>query len=58
MYKRIKPEFKTIVSWLKVFYAESDFEAFMWYGQTSQPAQHRYELPVLSGVTATKVSEV
>lgn len=39
-------------------YAESDFEAFMWCGQTSQPAQHRYELPVLSGVTATKVSEV
>ena len=30
---------------------------FMWYGQTSQPAQHRYDLPVLSGVTAIKVSE-
>lgn len=57
MYKRIKPEFKTIVSWLKVFYEESDFEAFIWYVQTSQPAQHRYNLPVLSSVTATKLSE-
>ena len=38
-------------------YAESDFEAFMWYGKTSNPAQNRYDLPILSGVTATKVSE-
>lgn len=38
-------------------YAESDFEAFMWYGKTNNPAQSRYDLPILSGVTATSVSE-
>lgn len=38
-------------------YAESDFDAFMWYGKTNTPAQNRYDLPVLSGVTATKVTE-
>ncbi|WP_288384644.1 hypothetical protein [uncultured Acinetobacter sp.] len=57
MYKRIKPKFKTIVIWLKAFYAESDFDAFMWYGQTFQPEEHRYELPLLSSVPATKVCE-
>ena len=38
-------------------YAESDFDAFMWYGKTNTPAQNRYDLPILSGVTATKVTE-
>ena len=38
-------------------YNDSDFQEFRWYGKTSKPAQHRYELPLLSGVTATKVSE-
>ena len=38
-------------------YAESDFDAFMWYGKTNSPAQNRYDLPILSGVTATKVTE-
>ena len=38
-------------------YGESDFEAFMWYGQTSSPAQHRYDLPILSNVKATGVTE-
>lgn len=38
-------------------YNESDFEAFMWYGKTNTPAQGRYELPILTGVTTTKVTE-
>ena len=38
-------------------YNENDFEAFMWYGQTSSPAQHRYELPILSSVKAMTVTE-
>lgn len=38
-------------------YNESDFEAFMWYGQASTPAQHRYDLPILSNVKATGVTE-
>lgn len=38
-------------------YAESDFDAFMWYGKTNTPAQNRYDLPILSGVTATKVTD-
>lgn len=38
-------------------YAESDFEALMWYGRTSNPAPNRYDLPILNGTTATKVSE-
>ena len=38
-------------------YNESDFEAFMWYGQTSNPAQHRYDLKLLSNVKATGVTE-
>lgn len=37
-------------------YNESDFD-FMWYGKTSSPAAHRYELPMITGVTATKVTE-
>lgn len=28
-------------------YDVSAFEAFMWYGKTSKPAAHRYDLPVL-----------
>ena len=39
-------------------YNESEFEEFRWYGKTSRPADHRYNLPVLNGVSATKVSEV
>ena len=38
-------------------YDESDFEAFVWYGRTLAPANGRYDLPVLTGVTSTKVSE-
>ncbi|WOE32733.1 TIGR02594 family protein [Acinetobacter sp. SAAs470] len=37
-------------------YNESDF-TFMWYGKTSKPADHRYDLPTITGVTATKVTE-
>lgn len=38
-------------------YAESEFEAFMWYGKTNTPAANRYDLPILTGVSATKVTE-
>ncbi|WP_111860030.1 TIGR02594 family protein [Acinetobacter sp. CFCC 10889] len=38
-------------------YNDSDFQEFRWYGKTSRPAEFRYKLPVLSGVSATKVSE-
>lgn len=38
-------------------YAESDFQEFRWYGKTLNPAHARYNLPELSGVTATKVTE-
>ena len=38
-------------------YAESDFQEFRWYGMTDRPAQHRYDLPIMTGVTAIKVSE-
>jgi len=38
-------------------YKESDFEAFMWYGRTLAPAEMRYNLPVLTGVTSTGVKE-
>ena len=38
-------------------YNESDFEAFMWYGRTTKPADFRYNLPVIKNVTASKVSE-
>ena len=38
-------------------YDLAEFEAFMWYGFTDRPAQHRYTLPVLTGVTSTKVTE-
>ena len=29
-------------------YRESDFDSFMWYGKTANPAPHRYDLPVLN----------
>lgn len=38
-------------------YAESEFQEFRWYGLTSRPASHRYNLPNMSGVTATGVTE-
>jgi uncharacterized protein (TIGR02594 family) len=38
-------------------YNESDFEAFMWYGRTPIPAKERYNLPTLSDIKATSVSE-
>lgn len=38
-------------------YAESDFQEFRWYGITDRPADKRYNLPIMTGVTATKVSE-
>lgn len=38
-------------------YNDSDFQEFRWYGETSRPAEFRYKLPVLSGVSAMKVSE-
>ncbi len=38
-------------------YAESNFQEFRWYGMTDRPAQHRYDLPIMTGVTATRVSE-
>ena len=38
-------------------YNESDFQSFMWYGKTSRPADHRYDLPVLDNVRATGVTE-
>ena len=38
-------------------YKASDFEAFMWYGQTLAPATHRYELPVLKSVSTLQVTE-
>ena len=38
-------------------YAESDFQEFRWYGMTDRPADKRYNLPIMTGVTATKVSE-
>ena len=38
-------------------YAESEFQEFRWYGMTDRPADKRYILPIMTGVTATKVSE-
>ncbi|WP_286715933.1 TIGR02594 family protein [Acinetobacter sp. UBA2581] len=38
-------------------YAESEFQEFRWFGMTNRPADHRYNLPIMSGVTATGVSE-
>ena len=38
-------------------YDKKGFEAFMWYGKTSNPAKERYNLPILSNVSATAVTE-
>lgn len=38
-------------------YKKSDFDAFMWYGKTNNPAPHRYDLPVLNVVSKSKVTE-
>ncbi|WP_151765807.1 NlpC/P60 family protein [Acinetobacter colistiniresistens] len=38
-------------------YDVKDFEEFRWYGKTNRPAEHRYTLPVISSVSATKVTE-
>lgn len=38
-------------------YDVKDFEQFRWYGKTSTPLQGRYTLPILTNVTATKVTE-
>lgn len=38
-------------------YAESEFQEFRWYGMTNRPADHRYNLPMMKGVTATEVTE-
>lgn len=38
-------------------YNDFDFQEFRWYGKTSKPADFRYKLPALSGVSATGVSE-
>lgn len=38
-------------------YAESEFDSFMWYGKTNNPDPDRYNLPIIKGITATKVTE-
>ena len=38
-------------------YDEAVFEAFMWYGKTSNPADGRYTLPKFVGVDMANVSE-
>lgn len=38
-------------------YDKEDFDAFMWYGKTSNPAKERYNLPTLSNVSATAITE-
>lgn len=38
-------------------YDQSEFSGFYWYGTQSTPAAGRYDLPILTGVKATKVSE-
>lgn len=38
-------------------YDESDFDSFMWYGKTANPAPHRFDLPLISNVTATSIKE-
>lgn len=37
-------------------YDESEFQ-YRWYGYASQPAEHRYTLPVLTNITKTNVTE-
>ena len=38
-------------------YGQSEFSGFYWYGTQATPAAIRYDLPILTGVKATKVSE-
>lgn len=39
-------------------YAVSDFdEGFYWYGRTPNPAQGRYDLPIIKNVSSTKLTE-
>ncbi len=38
-------------------YKESDFDCFVWCGKTSRPADHRYNLEILSIKSKTAVSE-
>lgn len=38
-------------------YKESDFDSFMWYGRTANPASHRFTLPILTNVSKTSVKE-
>lgn len=38
-------------------YKESEFDSFMWYGKTANPAPHRYNLPIFKNVSTTKVTE-
>lgn len=38
-------------------YRESDFDSFMWYGRTANPAPHRYDLPVLNIKALQNASE-
>ena len=38
-------------------YDQSEFSGFYWYGTQATPAAIRYDLPILTGVKATKVSE-
>ena len=39
-------------------YAASEFdEGFYWYGRTPNPAQGRYDLPVIKNVSSTKLTE-
>lgn len=38
-------------------YDVNEFEQFRWYGRTKNPAEHRYDLPIITSVSATKVSE-
>lgn len=38
-------------------YAESEFNDFMWYGKTQNPSPERYNIPIMSNVTASRVTE-
>lgn len=38
-------------------YNVSDFEEFRWYGKTNRPADFRFDLPLMTNVSATKVTE-
>lgn len=38
-------------------YRKSEFDSFMWYGKTANPAPHRFDLPIIVNVSSTKVTE-